>query len=173
IVEDLPSPVQHGPLSVGGLELQPVEEGELCAYVFKTRADSFAGRINLFRVYRGAVRHDSHAVNARTHGKERIGQLLGFSGSEVLHLDRIGPGQIGAVAKLKETRAGDWLVERWPISDRVQGDGQPEALPGVSLPSPVMAFAVEPKSLGDEEKMLSSLRRLQEEDPVIDLHRDP
>src|SRR5205807_585894 len=99
IVEDLPSPVQHGPLSVGGLELQPVEEGELCAYVFKTRADSFAGRINLFRVYRGAVRHDSHAVNARTHGKERIGQLLGFSGSEVLHLDRIGPGQIGAVAK--------------------------------------------------------------------------
>ncbi len=172
IVEDLPSPVQHGPLDVGGLELQAVEEGELCAYVFKTRADPFAGRINLFRVYRGAMRHDSQAVNSRTHGKERIGQLIGFSGSEVQHLDRLGPGQIGAVAKLKETRAGDWLVERWPISDRVQADGQPEAMPSVSLPSPVMAFAVEPKSLGDEEKMLSSLRRLQEEDPVIDLHRD-
>jgi elongation factor G len=174
IVEDLPSPVQHGPLSVGGgLELAADAEGELCAYVFKTRADPFAGRINLFRVYRGTLAHDSHAVNSRTHTKERIGQLLGFSGSEVTHLDRLGPGEIGAVAKLKETHAGDWLVERWPISDRVQQDGEPQEMPGVSLPAPVMAFAVEPKSLGDEEKMLSSLRRLQEEDPVIDLHRDP
>ncbi|HEV7941988.1 MAG TPA: elongation factor G [Solirubrobacteraceae bacterium] len=172
IVEDLPSPVQHGPLKIGELELTADSEGELCAYVFKTRADPFAGRINLFRVYRGTLSHDSHAVNARSHAKERIGQLLGFRGAEVLHLDRVGPGQIGAVAKLKETHADDWLLERWPISDRAQGDGQPQSLPGMSLPSPVMAFAVAPKSAGDEEKMISSLRRLQEEDPVIDLHRD-
>ncbi len=172
IVEDLPSPVQHGPLKIGELELAADSEGELCAYVFKTRADPFAGRINLFRVYRGTLSHDSHAVNARSHAKERIGQLLGFRGAEVLHLDRVGPGQIGAVAKLKETHADDWLLERWPISDRAQGDGQPQSLPGMSLPSPVMAFAVAPKSAGDEEKMISSLRRLQEEDPVIDLHRD-
>jgi elongation factor G len=173
IVEDLPSPVQHGPLSAGGLDLQADADGELCAYVFKTRADPFAGRINLFRIYRGKLAHDSHAVNSRTHGKERIGQLLGFSGAEVLHLDDIGPGEIGAVAKLKETHAGDWLVQSWPIPDRATGDGQPEAMPSASLPAPVMAFAVEPKSLGEEEKMISSLRRLQEEDPVIDLHRDP
>jgi elongation factor G len=172
IVEDLPSPVQHGPLRIGELELAAEPEGELCAYVFKTRADPFAGRINLFRVYRGTLSHDSHAVNARSHAKERIGQLLGFRGAEVLHLDQVGPGQIGAVAKLKETHADDWLLERWPISDRAQGDGQPQSLPGMSLPSPVMAFAVAPKSAGDEEKMISSLRRLQEEDPVIDLHRD-
>jgi elongation factor G len=172
IVEDLPSPVQHGPLAIDGLELAADPEGELCAYVFKTRADPFAGRINLFRVYRGTLTHDSHAVNARSHAKERIGQLLGFRGSEVLHLDAVGPGQIGAVAKLKETHADDWLLERWPMSDRVQGDGHPQPLPGLTLPAPVMAFAVAPKSAGDEEKMISSLRRLQEEDPVIDLHRD-
>jgi elongation factor G len=172
IVEDLPSPVQHGPLAVAGLELAADPDGELCAYVFKTRADPFAGRINLFRVYRGTLSHDSHAVNARSHAKERIGQLLGFRGTEVLHLHEIGPGQIGAVAKLKETHAGDWLLERWPMSDGVEVDGQPQSLPGLGLPAPVMAFAVAPKSAGDEEKMISSLRRLQEEDPVIDLHRD-
>ncbi len=173
IVEDLPSPVQHGPLTVAGLELAADLDGELCAYVFKTRADPFAGRINLFRVYRGTLSHDSHAVNARSHAKERIGQLLGFRGSEVLHLQEIGPGQIGAVAKLKETHAGDWLLERWPISESADGDGPPRSLPGLGLPAPVMAFAVAPKSAGDEEKMITSLRRLQEEDPVIDLHRDP
>jgi elongation factor G len=173
IVEDLPSPVQHGPLRIDGMELHANPDGELCAYVFKTRADPFAGRINLFRVYRGTLSHDSHVVNARAHAKERIGQLLGFRGGEVLHPETIGPGQIGAVAKLKETHADDWLLERWPISDKVQGDGQPGTLPGLALPAPVMAFAVAPKSAGDEEKMLASLRRLQEEDPVIDVHRDP
>jgi elongation factor G len=76
IVEDLPSPVKHGGLEVAGLTLEPDEERELYAYVFKTRADPFAGRINLFRVYQGVVAHDSHVLNTRAHAKERIGQLL-------------------------------------------------------------------------------------------------
>lgn len=173
IVEDLPSPVKHGPLQIDGLQIDSDPEGELCAYVFKTRADPFAGRVNLFRVYRGTMSHDSHAANSRTHGRERIGQLISFSGREVIHDDQIGPGDIGAVAKLKETHAGDWLLHRWPLSERVESDGRPDQMPSVALPSPVMAFAVQPKSAGDDEKMLSSLRRLQEEDPIIDLHRDP
>jgi elongation factor G len=163
IVEDLPSPVKHGPLRVGEVELAPREDAELFAYVFKTRADPFAGRINLFRVYQGVMRHDSQVLNTRAHVKERIGQLLVFAGKEVVHVDEFGPGDIGAVAKLKETRAGDWLAAR----------DEPIELGRLKLPAPVMAFAVEPKSRGDEEKMLGSLRRLQEEDPVIDLHRDP
>jgi elongation factor G len=162
IVEDLPSPVKHGALSVGGLELNAVEDGELFAYVFKTRADQFAGRINLLRVYQGVLRADSHVLNTRAHVKERIGQLVRFSGKETVHVEEFGPGELGAVAKLKETRAGDWLA----ASD------QPIEMPRLTLPAPVMAFAVEPKSRGDEEKVLSSLRRLQEEDPTIDLHRD-
>ncbi len=163
IVEDLPSPVKHGPIGVGERELLASDEGDLFAYVFKTRADPFAGRINLFRVYQGVIRHDSQVWSARAHVKERIGQLLQFAGREAVHVQEFGAGDIGAVAKLKETRAGDWLTSQDTTIE----------MPDVKLPAPVMAFAVEPKSRGDEEKMLTSLRRLQEEDPVIDLHRDP
>jgi elongation factor G len=162
IVEDLPSPVKHGSLSIGELELSPVEDAELFAYVFKTRADQFAGRINLLRVYQGVLKAESQVLNTRAHAKERIGQLISFAGKEAVHVQEFGPGELGAVAKLKETRAGDWLADR----------DQPIEMPRLKLPAPVMAFAVEPKSRGDEEKMFASLRRLQEEDPTIDLHRD-
>jgi elongation factor G len=163
IVEDLPSPVKHGGLEVGELTLEPAEEKELFAYVFKTRADPFAGRINLLRVYQGTMRHDSQVLNTRAHARERIGQLLAFAGKEVVHVDELGPGDIGAVAKLKETRSGDWLAAR----------DEPIELPALKLPAPVMAFAIEAESRGEEDKVFSSLRRLQEEDPTIDLHRDP
>src|SRR2546421_431078 len=162
IVEDLPSPVKHGALKVGELELEAVEDRELFAFVFKTRADQFAGRINLLRVYQGVLRGDSQVLNTRAHSKERIGQLITFAGKETAHVQEFGPGDIGAVAKLKETRAGDWLAAR----------DEPIEMPRLTLPAPVMAFAVEPKSRGDEDKVFASLRRLQEEDPTIDLHRD-
>ncbi len=162
IVEDLPSPVKHGGLEVGEVTLVPVEEKELFAYVFKTRADPFAGRINLFRVYQGVMRQDSQVLNTRTHSKERIGQLVTFEGNQTGHIDEFGPGDIGAVAKLKETKAGDWLAAR----------DEPIEMPSIKLPAPVMAFAIEPKSKGDEDKVFTALRRLQEEDPTIDLHRD-
>jgi elongation factor G len=176
IVEDLPSPVKHGGLLAdlrsadgsadqgwgGGLELKADPDGELFAFVFKTRADPFAGRINLLRVYQGTLHADSQALNTRVHAKERIGQLIVFVGREAGHPQELGPGDIGAVAKLKETRAGDWLAAQ----------DMPIEMPALKLPAPVMAFAVEPKSRGDEEKVFVSLRRLQEEDPTIDLHRD-
>jgi elongation factor G len=163
IVEDLPSPVKHGGLELDGLLLEADEDADLYAYVFKTRADPFAGRINLFRVYQGVMRHDTPVVNARDGAKERIGQLVVFSGKETDHVDEFGPGDIGAVAKLKETRAGDWLV----------GKQTDVAMPQIKLPNPVMAFAIEPKAKGAEEKVFTALRRLQEEDPTIDVHRDP
>ena len=163
IVDDLPSPVTHGGLQIGDLKLEADESKELFAYVFKTRADPFAGRLNLFRVYQGVVHHDSQVVNTRAHAKERIGQLLTFEGHQNGHATDFGPGDIGAVAKLKETRAGDWLAAR----------EVPIAMPALKLPAPVMAFAVEPKTKGDEDKVFTALRRLQEEDPTIDLHRDP
>jgi elongation factor G len=163
IVEDLPSPVKHGTMDVTDhVALEPVEDKELFAYVFKTRADPFAGRINLFRVYQGVLGHDGHVLNTRSHHKERVGQLLRFSGKDTEPVDEFGPGDIGAVAKLKETRAGDWLASR----------DEPIAMPAIKLPAPVMAFAIEPKAKGDEEKVFTALRRLQEEDPTIDLHRD-
>ncbi len=163
IVEDLPSPVKHGGLQVGELTLEPVEDKEMFAYVFKTRADPVAGRINMFRVYQGVIKQDSQVLNTRTHNKERVGQLVTFEGTGTGHANDFGPGDIGAVAKLKETKAGDWLASR----------DEPIEMPSVKLPAPVMAFAVEPKSKGDEDKVFTALRRLQEEDPTIDLHRDP
>src|SRR5690349_18386153 len=163
IVDDLPSPVKHGGLDVGEVTLEPAEDKEMFAYVFKTRADPFAGRINLFRVYQGTVKQDSQVLNTRTHTKERIGTLVSFEGSGTGHPTEFGPGDIGAVAKLKETKAGDWLAAR----------DEPIEMPSIKLPAPVMAFAIEPKSKGDEDKVFTALRRLQEEDPTIDLHRDP
>ena len=144
------------------MTLEPTEDGEMFAYVFKTRADPFAGRINLFRVYQGTMTHDTQVLNTRTHNKERIGQLLVPRGKDMEHADAFGPGDIGAVAKLKETRAGDWLAAR----------DQPIHMPAIKLPAPVMAFHIEPKAKGDEDKVFTALRRLQEEDPTIDLHRD-
>jgi elongation factor G len=162
-VEDLPSPVKHGALELGDVTLEPADDKDLFAYVFKTRADPFAGRINLFRVYQGVMSHDTQVVNTRTQGKERVGQLIEFHGKETAHVDAFGPGDIGAVAKLKESKAGDWLTGK-PVDVE---------MPAIKLPAPVMAFAVTPKSKGDEEKVFTALRRLQEEDPIIDLHRDP
>jgi elongation factor G len=163
IVDDLPSPVKHGGLELPEVTLAPDADGELFAYVFKTRADPFAGRINLFRVYQGTLGHDSQVLNTRSHAKERIGQLLTFAGRETEQAGDFGPGDIGAVAKLKDTRAGDWLAAR----------DEPIEMPQIALPAPVMAFAVEAKARGDEDKVFTALRRLQEEDPTIDLHRDP
>jgi elongation factor G len=166
IVEDLPSPVKHGGLQAGPVTLVADEDKELFAYVFKTRADPFAGRMNIFRVYQGVLKHDSHLLNTRAHTKERIGQLVSFDGNQSGHVEEFGPGDIGAVAKLKETRFGDWLAAR----------DEPIQMPSIKLPAPVMAFAISAGAAGakgDEDKVFTSLRRLQEEDPTIDLHRDP
>jgi elongation factor G len=145
------------------VELVPDEDGEAAAYVFKTLADPFAGRINLFRVYSGVMKSDSQLTNARASTKERIGQLLVPHGKEMRQAEEFGPGDIGAVAKLKETHSGDVLA----------GKGTPIEFPPTQLPAPVMAFAIESKSKGDEEKVSTALRRLQEEDPTLDFHRDP
>jgi elongation factor G len=161
-VEDLPSPAKKGAVELDGMTLEPDESKDMVAFVFKTLADPFAGRLNLFRVFQGVVKHDSQVHNCRAHVKERIGQLLVPQGKESEHADEFGPGDIGAVAKLKETRAGDVLSSK---------DADiPLAMP--EMPKPVMAFAIEAKAKGDEEKMGAALRRLQEEDPTIDFHRD-
>jgi elongation factor G len=161
-VEDLPSPARAGAVEVDGTILEPDESKDLVAFVFKTLADPYAGRVNLFRVYQGVMKHDSQVFNTRAHVKERIGQLLVPQGKENEHADAFGPGDIGAVAKLKETHAGDVLADK--------DEEIPLRLP--QMPRPVMAFAIEAKAKGDEEKMGQALRRLQEEDPTIDFHRD-
>src|SRR3954462_7501344 len=162
IVEDLPSPAQTGALDAGETHLDPSEDGETVAYVFKTLADPFAGRINYFRVFQGVVSTDNQLVNCRTHQKERIGTLLIPQGKDTQQTDAFGPGDIGAVAKLKDTHTGDVLGSE---------DAAVE-IPTLSTPAPVMAFAIEAQAKGDEDKIANGLRQLKEEDPTIDLHRD-
>jgi elongation factor G len=167
LVEDLPSPAMRGSvtaLDADGEEIDvaPDEDGELVAYVFKTLADPYAGRLNLFRVQSGVLKGDSQVTNATRRAKERIGQLLLSQGKEHEQVDELGAGDIGAVAKLKETRAGDVLASK---DSKI-------SFPPLDLPAPVMAFAFEPKTKGDEEKAASAIRRLEEEDPTLDVHRD-
>jgi elongation factor G len=168
LVQDLPSPARKGGITaVDGdgneVSIEPDESGQPIAYVFKTLADPFAGRINLFKVLSGIVKHDSQLTNVRAHTKERIGQLLVPQGKEMAHADEFGAGDIGGVAKLKETHSGDVLADK----------ASSISMPRPSLPAAVMAFAIEAKAKGDDEKIGSALRRLQEEDPTIDFHRDP
>jgi elongation factor G len=167
LVEDLPSPAMRGAVSASGAEgeeiqLEPDESGDLVAYVFKTVADPYTGRINLLRVYRGTLSSDSHVVNVTRGEKERIGQLGAPLGKELENVDELGAGDIGAIAKLKETRAGDVLCAKQ----------QQISFPPLDLPAPVMAFAYEAKTKGDDEKAAQAVRRLSEEDPTLDVHRD-
>jgi elongation factor G len=155
LVEGVPSPAKkESPIDVGG---------STAAFVFKTIADPFAGRINLFRVFGGTLKADSGVVNARSHNKERIGQLLEMQGKEHTQVGDLVNGDIGAVAKLKETMTGDLLLD---VEREVD-------VPKIAFPEAVMSFAITPKAKGDEEKMATSLRRLTEEDPTLVLRRDP
>jgi elongation factor G len=155
LVEGVPSPAKKG---------SPIEtDANIAAFVFKTVADPFAGRISVFRVYAGEIRPDTTLVNHRDHSKERIGSLMVLQGKEHDRADGFGPGDLGAVAKLKDVQTGDVLVD-------AEHDLEPPAL---GFPEPVMNFAVTAKTKGDEDKVAQALRRLGEEDPTLHLRRDP
>ena len=154
LVEGVPSPAKKG---------SPIEtDAKVAAFVFKTVADPFAGRISVFRVYAGEVKPDTTLVNHRDHSKERIGSLMVMQGKDHERTDGFGPGDLGAVAKLKEVQTGDVLVD-------AEHDLEPPAL---GYPEPVMNFAVTPKIKGEEDKVAQALRRLGEEDPTLRLRRD-
>ncbi len=155
IVEGLPSPARarNVPESAGAGTL---------AYVFKTIADPYSGKINLLRVYSGTLTGDHALVNSRTHTKERLAGLLVLQGKDHTAVTELGPGMIGAVAKLKDTATGDVLADV----------DEPAPVEPLKLPEPVVSFAIEPKAKGDEDKVHASLRRLAEEDPSLDVHRD-
>jgi elongation factor G len=156
LVEGVPSPAKKGsPIEVEG--------ANDAAFIFKTVADPFSGRINVFRVLKGTISSDATLANVRTHGKERVGALLTLQGKEHESSDAFGEGDLGAVAKLKDVMTGDLLLD---------SDQQLE-LPSLDFPEPVMSFAITPKAKGDEEKVATSLRRLSEEDPTLQLRRDP
>ena len=156
IVEGVPSPAKRGaPFDAGN--------AATAAFVFKTIADPFAGRINLFRVVKGTVNTESTLLDVREKAKERMGSLLQLQGKDHTPVKEFGEGDIGGVAKLKDVQTGDLLVDR-------EVDVIVEPL---SFPDPVMSFAVTPKTKGEEDKVAAAVRRLGEEDPTLRLRRDP
>ncbi|MBA2741172.1 MAG: elongation factor G, partial [Actinobacteria bacterium] len=155
LVEGVASPAKKGsPIDVDG--------AGTAAFVFKTVADPFAGRINVFRVLKGTITPDTTLVNLRGKGKERLGSLLQLQGKEHHPAQEFGEGDIGAVAKLKEAETGDMLTDK-----EIEIE-----MPDFGFPEPVMSFAITPKAKGDEEKVASAIRRLAEEDQTLRFRRD-
>jgi elongation factor G len=155
LVEGVPSPAKKS-------SSIDVDGASTAVFVFKTVADPFAGRINLFRVLKGRVTADTTLVNLRAKAKERLGSLLELQGKEHKPALDFVEGDIGAVAKLKEAQTGDLLADKEVAIE----------LPDFGFPEPVMSFAITPKAKGDEEKVATSIRRLAEEDPTLRLRRD-
>ncbi|HEU4403013.1 MAG TPA: elongation factor G, partial [Candidatus Polarisedimenticolia bacterium] len=133
------------------------------AFVFKTIADPYSGKISLFRVYSGVIKSDSTVHNASRDVQERLGSILVLQGKEAEPVSEVKAGDIAAVPKLKETGTGDTLADK----------AHPIVYPRVSFPEPSISFALQPKSRGDEEKISAVLQRLVEEDPTIRFRRDP
>lgn len=163
IVNYVPSPAERGIQLADDTRPGAAETGPAAAFVWKTVADPFAGRITMFRVITGTLKSDSTVGNANREGSERLGHLLLLQGKAQTSVPEIRAGDIGAVAKLKETLTGDLLIDK----------GAAVRMHPITFPEPVIAYAIEPRSRGDEEKISTSMHRLQEEDPAVAYHRDP
>jgi elongation factor G len=169
VTSALPSPADRPP-APGTLPGKADEEvvrkadpGEpLSALVFKTLADPYVGRVNYFRVYSGTLKADSQVFNFNKEKAERIGSLFFMRGKNQIQTDQVIAGDIGAVAKLAVTGTGDTLGDK----------NNPIVFPPIEFPEPVISFAVEPKSKGDEEKVSAGLARFLEEDPTFRVERN-
>lgn len=138
-------------------------DAPLTAFVFKTIADPYAGKITLFRVFGGSVSSDSTIFNATRDSQERIGNISLLQGKTPEQVTEVVSGDIGSVAKLKVTQTGDTFRPK----------GEKVVLAQVKLPQPAMSYAIEPKSRGDEDKISSAMTRMIEEDPTLSWRRDP
>jgi elongation factor G len=163
-----PSPLERGPAQgkngkTGETETrEPKEDAPFSAFVFKTIADPFAGKLSLFRVYSGSIHADSTIYNSKKDVRERIGQIFLLEGKKQKPVGFANVGDIVAVAKLKETTTGDTFSD----------EKKPIVFEETKLPLPVISYALTPKSKGDEDKITASLARIHEEDPTMMMGRD-
>lgn len=132
------------------------------ALVFKTMIDPFVGKISLFRVMSGTLKKDMEVLNVNKDHTEKIGNLFTLCGKKQIEVDSVTAGDIGAVTKLTVTQSGDTLSDK----------ANPIEYPGIKFPKPGLFKAIEPKAKGDEEKIGSSLTRLNEEDPSFSVSRN-
>ncbi|MBD3181847.1 elongation factor G [Candidatus Poribacteria bacterium] len=144
------------------VEIEIKEDGPLCAFVFKTMSDPYAGKVSYFKVYSGIFKSDSRVINVNKNTEERIGTLSLVSGKKFTNVDKIVAGDFGMVTKLSETDTNDTLCD----------EENELLLPPIDFPKPVISMAITPKTQGDDEKLSTMLTRMTEEDPTFILRRD-
>lgn len=172
IVDLMPSPLERPYADLTDdatgerVPLEPHEAQPLVAPIFKTVADPYMGKISIFRVLRGTIEADSHVAAAGRGGTERVGRLYKLVGRKATPVERLGPGEIGAIAKLKDARTGDTLVAGGP---------HPRALSwGMPAPAPaIWSVAIAPSARADEARLATAIARLREEDPALAITVEP
>ncbi|WP_305042157.1 elongation factor G [Geoalkalibacter sp.] len=168
IVYCLPSPIdkgeQHGKHPATGADevRQPSEDGPFSAMVFKTISDPYTGKLTLLRVYSGALKSDSSVHNPCKDVTERVGQIFEMEGKKQKPISLAVAGDIVAIPKLKATTTGDTLCD----------EAKPIIFESPMPLKPVISFALQTKSKGDEDKLSLALHKLIEEDPTLQLGRD-
>lgn len=163
IVEAGPSPLDRPPAEGEGGDTRDAKpDAPLSALVFKTMTDPYVGRVSFFRVYSGVLKGDVSIYNASKKVEERAGHAFTMRGKTQEQLDTIVAGDIGALAKLTETVTGDTIADR----------SSPIVLPTIEPPEPLLPKAIQPKTKGDEDKLMIGLHKLIEEDPALKLERN-
>lgn len=167
VITLLPSPKRRGPIPGADSKSEPValppeDSASFSAFVFKTIADPYVGKLSLLRVISGTLKADSTVINAGKGRKEHIGHIFFLRGKDQEETREVHAGDICAVPKLSGATTSDTLA----------AEGQDVRYPAISFPEPLVSVAVEPKTQGDDEKMTSALARLGEEDPTLLFRRD-
>ena len=171
IVDYTPAPSEHewvqgeAPASGNGdaPKRHETDTEPVSVYVFKTVSDAFAGRISYFKVFSGVLKNESVVQNFRNGAQEKFSHISSMQGKTAVPVPELHAGDIGAVAKLKETLTGDTLGDK----------SAPIQYPRVKLPEPAITFAIEPKSRADEDKLGPGIHKLMEEDGMLRFFRDP
>ena len=159
IAEIFPSPLER--VQVKGRKISDSEHPAL--FVYKTMADPFAGRVSYFKVMSGIIRNDAHLLNAFTSTDERLAHIGVMSGKTILPITELHAGDLGAVAKLKDTLTGHTLHDK----------GHAIAYEPVVLPEPSIAFAIQAKTRQDEDRVGTAIHKIMEEDLSLRFGRDP
>ena len=169
IVDYTPAATEHHQITgepLGGNGEPPVRKGvdtePASVYVFKTVSDAFSGRISYFKVFSGILKNDATLQNFNRNTQEKFAHISVMQGKTAIPIQELHAGDIGAVAKLRETLTGDTLGDK----------NAPIQYPHVKLPEPAITFAIEPKSRADEDKLGAGLHKLMEEDPMLRFFRD-
>ncbi|MGC2474826.1 MAG: elongation factor G [Candidatus Sulfotelmatobacter sp.] len=171
IVDYTPAPSEHewvqgeaAPSGNGDVpKRHETDEEPVSVYVFKTVSDAFAGRISYFKVFSGVLKNDATLLNYPKSSQEKLSHISVMQGKTAIPVNELHAGDIGAVAKLKDTLTGDTLGDK----------SAPIQYPRVKLPEPAITFAIEPKSRADEDKLGPGLHKLMEEDAMLRFFRDP